>query len=109
MCVFLDCFNYYSSLLFSIFVGLGLGALPTCFHVNHVFLRLQPGFWALLPSQLGRRSEPPGAPWVGGLQTGWEEMGVVPGAGPEAEASGCTHVWLHVDAVSHRVGTQTWR
>ncbi|CAI9167409.1 unnamed protein product [Rangifer tarandus platyrhynchus] len=38
-----------------------------------------------------------------------QEMGVVPGAGPEAEASGCTHVWLHVDAVSRRAGTQTWR
>ena len=105
MCVFVDCFNYYSSFLFSIFVGLSLEALPTCFYVNHMFLRLQPGFWALLPSQLGRRSEP----WVGGLQTGLEETGVVPGAGPEAEASGCTHVWLHVDAVSRRAGTQTWR
>lgn len=60
MCVFLDCFNYYSSFLFSIFAGLSLEALPTCFYVNHMFLCLQPGFWALLPSQLGPRSEPPG-------------------------------------------------
>lgn len=89
MCVFLDCCDDRCSSFFSIFIGLSLEVLPTCFYVNHMLLHLQPGLWALLPSQLGRRE------WEGSRQAG-RRWAWSPGAGQR---------WRHQGA---RMPGSTW-